>query len=106
MASQQDASSIDLYLYYTRNNLRTLLRIISGEDVQIKTAGQNQLTSRMFYVIARSNRDNVFLLAATAASTADEAVCLKECVNCNNRETENDDAYEDLAEAVESLLPD
>ena len=39
-------------------------------------------------------------------SLSDKAVSLKECVYCYCREAENDDSYEDLTEAVESLLPD
>ena len=49
--------------------------------------------------IARSNRDNVFWLAATAASSAtDKTVSLKVCVNCNCNETKNDYSDEEVAD--------
>ena len=44
------------------------------------------------------------LLAAAAAW--DQAVCLSECVYGNCAETENDNCHEDVADDVESLLPD
>ena len=43
---------------------------------------------------------------AAAAATAKKTVCLKVSVNSNNREAENDDRNECVADVHESLLPD
>ena len=37
---------------------------------------------------------------------ADEAVCLKECVDCNCNETEHEKSYDDVTDHVQSLFPD
>ena len=47
-----------------------------------------------------------FYCLAAAAATAKKTICLKECVDSNNREAENDDRNECVADVHESLLPD
>jgi len=42
----------------------------------------------------------------SAATAADQPVCLAECVYCNSYKSENDDSYENITDDVESLLPD